>query len=233
MMGWPAKFKFSCRTAQSIISISGSRAVRFCTAASFTKRAHRLGCEAGTANAFFEPSAAAASGGHQWSNRPWVLKCTHKHALDLSVSGSRLCVSSGSCLRARPTQTKAHKRLGGSHWQSAGPRQGYSSACTASCAECATKASSRSSRGSPASFVVLVSFTRALQHYPPSIAVNKSTRHRNNATRLQTEKRVPRQMKQPAALGPHLRAEEADPLLCVPVRTTSSAGSNFCLSHHP
>ena len=50
---------------------------------------------------------------------------------------------------------------------------------------------------------------------------------------LKVDVEIPRQMEEPAALGSHFRAQEAHPLLRVPVLPSCAAGSNFCLSHHP
>ena len=66
MIGSPRMFKFSCRTWQSMKSMSGSNWPLFCTADSFTNLADMSGCDAGTA---FEPSTSA---GDQCSNRPCV-----------------------------------------------------------------------------------------------------------------------------------------------------------------
>ena len=93
------------------MSMSGSRLL-FCNAVSFTKRAQRFGCEAGTANDFLEPSAAA-SGGHQCSNRPCVLKRTQARSYGLRVCLSSLSLVGLFNFRARPTQTEADERLGG------------------------------------------------------------------------------------------------------------------------
>ena len=49
---------------------------------------------------------------------------------------------------------------------------------------------------------------------------------------LKVDVEIPRQMEEPAALGSHFRAQEAHPLLRVPVLPSCAAGSNFCL-HQP
>ena len=163
--------------------MSGRNALRFSKAVSLTKRAHRLGCEAGTAD-FLEPSAAE-SGGNQCSNRPCVLRvCAHSHSPFSSLS---LISSVSPC-----STLHTHKHKHATH--SAGPVR------------------------------------KALVH---SEVARQHTAHEMLRVQqwlgLIIDVEIPRQMEKPAALGSHFRAQEAHPLIRVPILPSCAAGSNFCL----
>ena len=121
MIGSPRMFKFSCRTWQSMKSMSGSNWPLFCTADSFTNLADMSGCDAGTA---FEPSTSA---GDQCSNRPCVpfakrWSCTveiimrpstHRQVLRGQLSRNiRKCASH----RKITTTNLVHSQIAGKHY---------------------------------------------------------------------------------------------------------------------